>query len=174
MDAFQILFLKCSEYPVVVEGEEVPLWMVSREDIEKGKVDFRLEWENLADLVLWLYEFKRKQMKTNGLLGFPMEKVLIGLAYLEPGECITDPNIAGIEYLVDIVSTRIRILQKRYFQGKKPLNTTVFEDMILMFPQRKNIKNIGVLSEEMIKIVEKLRNLDIPSPHSSSSSSSIL
>jgi len=160
MDAFQILFLKCSEYPVVVEGEEVPLWMVSREDIVKGKVDFRLEWENLADLVLWLYEFKRKQLKTNGLLGFPMEKVLIGLAYLEPGDSITDPYIAGIEYLIDIVSIRIRILEEKYFKGEKPLNTTVFEDVILIFPQRKNIKNIGVLSEEMKKIVEKLRNFE--------------
>jgi len=160
MDAFQILFLKCSEYPVVVEGEEVPLWMVSREDIEKGRVDFRLEWENLADLVLWLYEFRMKQFKTNELLGFPMEKVLIGLAYLEPGNCITDPYIASIGYLVDIVGRRIRILQERYFQGEKPLNTTVFEDVILMFPQRKNIKNIDVLSEEMKKIVEKLRNFE--------------
>ncbi|HIP84264.1 MAG TPA: hypothetical protein EYH15_02080 [Methanothermococcus okinawensis] len=166
MDVYEILFMKCTEYPVVVGGKEVPLWTITREDIEEDRVDFRLPWSNLQELVLYLCELKKKhiEMKAtlNTLVRFPIEEILIGIAFLEPDLSISLSNIRRdcISTLSDIIVSRAACLSKLYIQAKKPLNTNIFDEVILRFPQRKNIMDVSVNTEELEKIVKKFRNFE--------------
>ncbi|HIQ32548.1 MAG TPA: hypothetical protein EYH55_03605 [Methanothermococcus okinawensis] len=163
MDVYEVLFQRCLEHTVVVDGREVPLWAVSREDIEGDRVDFRLQWRNLQDLVIFLCGLRDKhieqerKIEPTPLVKFPIEEILIGIAFLKPSECLTDPRLACIEYLSYIITARVDYLSKHYFQAKKPLNTTIFDEVILKFPQKKNLRNNIT---DLKKIVNKLRNLE--------------
>jgi len=159
MDVYEVLFQRCLEYTVVVEDKEVPLWSISREDIEENRVDFRVQWKSLQDLAIFLYQLKRDQSKSKELVKFPIEEILIGIAFLksETSECLTDPRFTCIVYLSDLITARVNCIAKYYFLVKKPLNTTIFDEVILKFPQKKNLKDN---LEDLKKIVEKLRNLE--------------
>lgn len=165
MDVFKILFLQCTEHPVIVDGKEIPLWKITQEDIEKGRVDFNLPWKSLQELVIYLYKLASKHKKSgnsvslDALPKFPVEKILVGIAFLESEvpECMVDPRTSCLEKLDSIIITRVNILSKYYFRAKKPLNTTIFDEVILKFPQKKNVKGSMV---EIREIIGKLRNLE--------------
>ena len=121
MDVYEILFQKCLEHKVIVDGKEVPLWRISKEDIEEGKVDFNLQWESLQDLAISLYEYKREQLKSKELIKLPIEEILVGIAFLKSktsGYLITDDlsNIyTCINYLSDIITARINCISKYHY-----------------------------------------------------------
>ena len=164
MDVYEVLFQRCLEHRVVLDGKEVPLWTISKEDIEEGKVDFKLQWESLQDLAMYLYELKREQVKSKELIKLPIEEILVGIAFLkskESGYLITDDisNIhTCVNYLSDTITARINCISKYYYLIKKPLNTNIFDEVILKFPQQKDIRvnNLRYLTE----MVFKLRNLE--------------
>ncbi|HIQ38510.1 MAG TPA: hypothetical protein EYH53_00675 [Methanothermococcus okinawensis] len=161
MDVYEVLFQRCLEHRVIVDGKETPLWTISKEDIEKERVDFNLQWESLQDLAISLYEFKREQLKSKELIKLPIEEILVGIAFLKPkesGYLITDDtsNIC-INYLSDIITARINCISKYYYLIKKPLNTNIFDEVILKFPQKKNIRTNNI--EDIKEIVFKLKNL---------------
>ena len=164
MDVYEILFQKCLEHKVIVDGKEVPLWRISKEDIEEGKVDFNLQWESLQDLAISLYEYKREQLKSKELIKLPIEEILVGIAFLKSkasGYLITDDlsNIyTCINYLSDIITARINCISKYHYLIKKPLNTNIFDEVILKFPQKKDIRTNNI--EDLKAIVFKLRNLE--------------
>ena len=164
MDVYEILFQKCLEHKVIVDGKEVPLWRISKEDIEEGKVDFNLQWESLQDLAISLYEYKREQLKSKELIKLPIEEILVGIAFLKSkasGYLITDDlsNIyTCINYLSDIITARINCISKYHYLIKKPLNTNIFDEVILKFPQKKDIRTNNI--EDLKTIVFKLRNLE--------------
>ena len=164
MDVYEILFQRCLEHKVIVDGKEVPLWRISKEDIEEGKVDFNLQWESLQDLAISLYEYKREQLKSKELIKLPIEEILVGIAFLKSkasGYLITDDlsNIyTCINYLSDIITARINCISKYHYLIKKPLNTNIFDEVILKFPQKKDIRTNNI--EDLKAIVFKLRNLE--------------
>ena len=164
MDVYEVLFQRCLEYKVIINDQEVPLWKIKREDIENKNVNFNLQWKNLQNLAISLYEFKKKQMESNELIKIPLYDVIIGMAFLESresGYLFTDDmsNIyTCIDYLNEIIITRINHIS-RYYIIKKPLNTNIFDEVILKFPQRKE-KVITKNKENLRKIVFKLKNLD--------------
>ncbi|GBF35864.1 MAG TPA: hypothetical protein EYG87_00460 [Methanothermococcus okinawensis] len=161
MDVYEVLFQKCLEHMVIVDGKKIPLWAISKEDIEEEKVCFDLEWESLQDLVIFLYELKIEQRNSKELIKFPIEKILIGIAFLKSkksGYSNTDDtsNIC-INYLSDIITARINCISKYYYLIKKPLNTNIFDEVILKFPQKKDIRTNNI--EDIKEIVFKLKNL---------------
>ena len=164
MDVYEVLFQRCLEHRVLVDGKEVPLWRISKEDIEEGKVDFNLQWESLQDLAISLYEYKREQLKSKELIKLPIEEILVGIAFLKSktsGYLITDDlsNIyTCINYLSDIITARINCISKYHYLIKKPLNTNIFDEVILKFPQKKDIRTNNI--EDLKAIVFKLRNLE--------------
>lgn len=165
MDVYEVLFQRCLEHRVTVDGSDVPLWTISKEDVEEGRVDFNLQWESLQDLAISLYELKREQSKSNELIKFPIEEIVVGIAFLKSkafGYVITDDlsnTYTCINYLSDIITTRINRISRYHYLIKKPLNTNIFDEVILKFPQKKDIRNNNI--EDLKKIVFKLRNLEI-------------
>jgi len=164
MDVYEVLFQRCLEHRVVLDGKEVPLWTISKEDIEEDRVDFKLQWESLQDLAISLYELKREQLKSKELIKLPIEEILIGIAFLkskESGYLITDDRsntYTCINYLSDIITARINCISKYYYLIKKPLNTNIFDEVILKFPQKRGIRTNNI--EDLTEIVFKLRNLE--------------
>lgn len=164
MDVYEVLFQRCLEHRVIVDDKKVPLWTISKEDIEEGRVDFNLQWESLQDLAISLYEFKREQLKSKELIKLPIEEILVGIAFLKSkasGYLITDDlsNIyTCINYLSDIITARINCISKYHYLIKKPLNTNIFDEVILKFPQKKDIRTNNI--EDLKAIVFKLRNLE--------------
>ncbi|HIP90676.1 MAG TPA: hypothetical protein EYH21_00020 [Methanothermococcus okinawensis] len=57
-------------------------------------------------------------------------------------ECLSDPRPGCITYLDRTLSERINIVCNYYLLIKKPLNTTIFQEVILKFPLKKRI--IGI------------------------------
>ena len=161
MDVYEVLFQRCLEHKVILNGKKVPLWEVSKEDIENNNVDFNLQWESLQDLAISLYEFKKEQLKSKELIKLPIEEILVGIAFLKSkktGYLITeDIDDVCINYLSDIITARINCISKYYYLIKKPLNTNIFDEVILKFPQKRNIRTNNI--ENLKEIVFKLRDL---------------
>ena len=163
MDVYEVLFQRCLEHRVIVDDKKVPLWTISKEDIEEGRVDFNFQWESLQDLAISLYEFKREQLKSKELIKLPIEEILVGIAFLkskESGYLIIDDTsnmYTCINYLSDIITARINCIAKYYYLIKKPLNTNIFDEVILKFPQKKDIRTNNM--QDLKEIVFKLKNL---------------
>ena len=95
MDVYDILFLKCTEYEVVVNERHVPLWMLTEGD--EGRINFDLPWTNLQDLAIYLYELKREQQKSKELLKCNLEEIIVGISYLKSkksGSLLSDESMA--------------------------------------------------------------------------------
>ncbi|HIP17491.1 MAG TPA: hypothetical protein EYG76_04240 [Methanothermococcus okinawensis] len=164
MDVYEVLFQRCLEHKVILDNQEIPLWKIKREDIENKNINFNLQWENLQGLAISLYEFKKKQSESKELIKLPLYEIIVGIAFLkskESGYLITDDmsNIyTCINYLSEIITTRINHISRMYYLIKKPLNTNIFDEVILKFPQKKDIRTKNM--EDLKKIVFKLKNLD--------------
>ena len=164
MDVYEVLFQKCLEYEVIINGEEVPLWKLKKEDIDNGNVDFDLQWDSLQDLAISLYELKKEQQKSKELIKYPLEEILVGIAFLKSkktNSLLSNDSIAidtCLTHLNDLIIARIICITRYYYLIKKPINTNVFDEIILKFPQQKNIivKNREYLEE----LVFKLKNLE--------------
>jgi len=164
MDVYEVLFQKCLEYEVIINGEEVPLWKLKKEDIDNGNVDFDLQWDSLQDLAISLYELKKEQQKSKELIKYPLEEILVGIAFLKSkktNSLLSNDSIAidtCLTHLNDLIIARIICITRYYYLIKKPINTNVFDEIILKFPQQKNIivKNREYLEE----LVFRLRNLE--------------
>jgi len=164
MDVYEILFQKCLEYEVIINNEEVPLWKLKKEDIDSGNVDFDLQWDSLQDLAISLYELKKEQQKSKELIKYPLEEILVGIAFLKSkktNSLLSNDSIAidtCLTHLNDLIIARIICITRYYYLIKKPINTNVFDEIILKFPQQKNIivKNREYLEE----LVFKLKNLE--------------
>jgi hypothetical protein len=164
MDVYEILFQKCLEYEVIINNEEVPLWKLKKEDIDNGNVDFDLQWDSLQDLAISLYELKKEQQKSKELIKYPLEEILVGIAFLKSkktNSLLSNDSIAidtCLTHLNDLIIARIICITRYYYLIKKPINTNVFDEIILKFPQQKNIivKNREYLEE----LVFKLKNLE--------------
>ncbi len=164
MDVYDVLFQKCLEYEVIVDGKEVPLWKLKKEDLDKGNVDFDLQWSSLQDLAISLYELMKEQRNSKELIRYPLEEVLVGIAFLKSKKTtslLSNDAIAidtCLTYLNDLIIARIICITRYYYLIKKPLNTNIFDEIILKFPQNKNIivNNKKYLEE----LVLKLKNLE--------------
>ena len=164
MDVYEVLFQKCLEYEVIINGEEVPLWKLKKEDIDNGNVDFDLQWDSLQDLAISLYELKKEQQKSKELIKYPLEEILVGIAFLKSkktNSLLSNSSMAidaCLTHLNDLIIARIICITRYYYLIKKPINTNVFDEIILKFPQQKNIivKNREYLEE----LVFKLKNLE--------------
>jgi len=103
-------------------------------------------------------------LKSKELIKLPIEEILVGIAFLKSkasGYLITDDlsNIyTCINYLSDIITARINCISKYHYLIKKPLNTNIFDEVILKFPQKKDIRTNNI--EDLKAIVFKLRNLE--------------
>jgi hypothetical protein len=168
MDVYEVLFQKCLEYEVIVDGKEVPLWKLKKEDIDNGNVDFDLQWDSLQDLAISLYELKKEQQKSKELIKYPLEEILVGIAFLKSkksGYLITDDmnNInTCLNYLSELITARINCISRYYYLIKKPMNTNLFDEIILKFPQKKDIKVKNI--EDLKELVFKLKNLEFKNP----------
>ncbi|ENN96408.1 hypothetical protein J422_02494 [Methanocaldococcus villosus KIN24-T80] len=155
MDVYEVLYQACLEYEVVLDGKRVPLWKVKKEDLEK--VDFRLPWNSLRELAVHLYELKSKQQKSKELIRVNLVEILIGIAFLKVEDefgSICNVEDLCLTYLSELITARINCIAKYYYLIKKPNNTDLFDEIILKFPQNKNIKagNLNDLKELIFKL----------------------
>ncbi len=164
MDPYNILLQKSLEHPVIIEDEDVPLWKLSKDDIQRDNIDFNLPWSSLQDLALSLYELKKNQQGSKELIKFPIEEAIVGIAFLKSkkiSSLLSNDSIAietCLNHLNDLMIARIVCISRHYYLVKRPLNTNIFDDIILKFPPNKNIvvKNRDYIEE----IVLKLKNFD--------------
>jgi len=162
MDVYDILFLKCSEYDVVFNEKTVPLWVIKRDDAEK--INFDLPWNNLQDLAIYLYELKREQQKSKELIKCNLEEILVGISYLKSkksGSLISNEAIgieACLSYLSEFITARINCIYRYHYPMTIPANKVLFDEVILKFPQKKDIKAKN--KQDFEHIISKLKNFD--------------
>lgn len=162
MDVFKALLLKCSEYPVIVDGKKVPLREVSKKDIEEGRVDFRLWWKNLVDLAVYLYEIRGTLKKRGKFSGCPIDRILVGLAFLKSdGKNIGNPYNACIYYLTEIVMIRMQFANIWQSIGEKPPHAnTLLDNILYEYLRDEYLKSKEEISKKIEWVVEKIRNLE--------------
>jgi hypothetical protein len=162
MDVYEILFQKCLEYEVIIDDKEIPLWKLKKENLDN--VDVNVQWDSLQDLAISIYELKKEQQNSKELIKCPIEEILVAMAFLKSktkGYLITDDmnNInTCLSHLSDLITARLNCIFRYYYLMKKPVNTNVFDRVILMFHQQKNIKVNNL--NDFQNIVFKLKNLD--------------
>ncbi|XRO75030.1 hypothetical protein ACO3TA_06525 [Methanocaldococcus sp. 28A] len=156
MDVYEILYQSCLEYKVLLNDEEIPLWKLKKDDLEKANLD--LPWNSIRDLAIYLYELKKKQQNSKELIKCDIIEILVGIALLKPEE---ENNYMGLvtedmclTYLSELITARINCIARYYYMMKKPQNTNIFDEIILKFPQKKDIRasNLNDLRELILKI----------------------
>jgi len=156
MDVYEILYQFCLEYKVLLNDEEIPLWKLKKDDLEKANLD--LPWNSIRDLAIYLYELKKKQQNSKELIKCDIVEILVGIALLKPED---GNNYMGLvtedmclTYLSELITARINCIARYYYMMKKPQNTNIFDEIILKFPQKKDIRasNINDLRELVGKI----------------------
>ncbi len=156
MDVYEILYQFCLEYLVFLDDKEVPLWKLKKEDLDK--VNLNLPWDSIRDLAIYLYELKKKQQNSKELVKFDIIEVLVGIALLKHDDKNNYMGLVTEEmcltYLSELITARINCIAKYYYMMKKPQNTNIFDEIILKFPQKKDIRasNINDLRELINKI----------------------
>ncbi|WP_457612106.1 hypothetical protein [Methanocaldococcus sp.] len=155
MDVYETLFNLCLEHEVIVDGKKVPLWKC--ENIEDA--DLNLPWNSLRELTVELYEIRKKQSESKELIKLDIIKILVGLAFLKYKKdeiyfSQVNEDVA-IGYLSDILTYRLNIIARFYYLIKKPKNTSIFEDIILKFPQNKDVRISNL--ESLKSLILKLR-----------------
>ncbi|CAB3287959.1 conserved protein of unknown function [Methanocaldococcus lauensis] len=151
MDVYEVLYQFCLEYPVLLDDKEVPLWKLKKEDLDK--VNLNLPWDSIRDLAIYLYELKKKQQNSKELVKFDIIEVLVGIALLKHDDKNNYMGLVTEEmcltYLSELITARINCIAKYYYMMKKPQNTNIFDEIILKFPQKKDIRasNINDLRE---------------------------
>ncbi len=157
MDVYDVLYNLCLEHKVKYNNSFLPLWKVKEEKINIDDVDLNLPWKCLRELSIYLYELKLKQRDSKELINFDIIKVLVGAAFLKNSESysFTDSNVP-ISYLSDILTIRINILLRYYYFLNKPKNTTIFEEIILKFPQKKDLRTNN--KYDLQNLVKKLKD----------------
>ncbi|ABR54258.1 conserved hypothetical protein [Methanococcus vannielii SB] len=162
MDVYDILFLKCSEYEVLLNEKQIPLWMIKKENALN--VNFDLPWNNLQDLAIYLYELKREQQKSKDLLKCNLEEILVGISYLpskKSGSLLANESIgidACLSYLSEFITARINCIYRYHYPMTVPVNKSLFDEVILKFPQKKDVKAKN--KHDFEYIVSKLKNYD--------------
>ncbi|XRP97386.1 hypothetical protein ACO3UB_02410 [Methanocaldococcus sp. 16A] len=156
MDVYEILYQSCLEYKVLLDGEEIPLWKLKKDDLEKANLD--LPWNSIRDLAIYLYELKKKQQNSKELIKCDIVEILVGIALLKPEEGNSYMGLVTedmcLTYLSELITARINCIARYYYMMKKPQNTNIFDEIILKFPQKKDIRasNINDLRELISKI----------------------
>ncbi|MBA2862041.1 hypothetical protein [Methanococcus maripaludis] len=162
MDVYDILFLKCTEYEVVVNERHVPLWMLTEGDEER--INFDLPWTNLQDLAIYLYELKREQQKSKELLKCNLEEIIVGISYLKSkksGSLLSDESMAikaCMDYLSEFITARINCIYRYHYPMKTPANKSLFDEVILKFPQKKDIKAKN--RQDFEEVISRLKKYD--------------
>ncbi len=158
MDVYEILYQFCLEYKVLLNDEEVPLWKLKKDDLEKANLD--LPWKSIRDLAIYLYELKKKQQNSKELIKCDIVEILAGIALLKPEE---GNNYMGLvtedmclTYLSELITARINCIARYYYMMKKPQNTNIFDEIILKFPQKKDIRASNI--NDLRDLIEKIRN----------------
>ncbi len=158
MDVYEILYQFCLEYKVLLNDEEVPLWKLKKDDLEKANLD--LPWKSIRDLAIYLYELKKKQQNSKELIKCDIVEILVGIALLKPEE---GNNYMGLvtedmclTYLSELITARINCIARYYYMMKKPQNTNIFDEIILKFPQKKDIRASNI--NDLRDLIEKIRN----------------
>ncbi len=156
MNVYEVLYQFCLEYPVLLDDRKVPLWKLKKEDLDK--VNLNLPWDSIRDLAIYLYELKKKQQNSKELVKFDIIEVLVGIALLKHDDKNNYMGLVTEEmcltYLSELITARINCIAKYYYMMKKPQNTNIFDEIILKFPQKKDIRasNINDLRELINKI----------------------
>ncbi len=158
MDVYEILYQFCLEYKVLLNDEEVPLWKLKKDDLERANLD--LPWKSIRDLAIYLYELKKKQQNSKELIKCDIVEILVGIALLKPEE---GNNYMGLvtedmclTYLSELITARINCIARYYYMMKKPQNTNIFDEIILKFPQKKDIRASNI--NDLRDLIEKIRN----------------
>jgi hypothetical protein len=158
MDVYEILYQFCLEYKVLLDDEEVPLWKLKREDLEKANLD--LPWNSIRDLAIYLYELKKKQQNSKELIKCDIVEILVGISLLKPEE---GNNYMGLvtedmclTYLSELITARINCVARYYYMMKKPQNTNIFDEIVLKFPQKKDIRASNI--NDLRDLVGRIRN----------------
>ncbi|XRO76262.1 hypothetical protein ACO3VM_05550 [Methanocaldococcus sp. 10A] len=156
MDVYEILYQSCLEYKVLLNDEEIPLWKLKKDNLEKANLN--LSWNSIRDLAIYLYELKKKQQNSKELIKCDIVEILVGIALLKPEE---GNNYMGLvtedmclTYLSELITARINCIARYCYMMKKPQNTNIFDEIILKFPQKKDVRasNINDLRELIAKI----------------------
>ena len=158
MDVYEILYNLCLEYKVVLNDKEIPLWKLKKEDLKKANLD--LPWNSIRDLAIYLYELKKKQQESKELVKCDnIVEILIGIALLRDDEyhCLVARDVC-LDYLSAFITARINCIINHYYMlGRgKPQNTNIFDEVILKFPQKKNIR--GENHNDLRDLIGKIRN----------------
>ncbi len=165
INVYEILFQKCLEYEVIVNNEQIPIWKLTKEQLNSEEFNANVQWESLQDLAISIYELKKEQQNSKELVKLPLEEILVGIAFLKSknkGYLLTNDadNInTCLSHLSELITARLNHLFRYYYLIKKPLNTTTFDKVILLFPQNENIRVNNI--QDFQKIVFKLKNLDL-------------
>ncbi|MEO2117429.1 MAG: hypothetical protein ABGW92_03370, partial [Methanocaldococcus sp.] len=148
----------CLEYKVLLNDEEVPLWKLKKEDLGKANLD--LPWKSIRDLAIYLYELKKKQQNSKELVKCDIVEILVGIALLKPEE---GNNYMGLvtedmclTYLSELITARINCIARYYYMMKKPQNTNIFDEIILKFPQKRDIRASNI--NDLRELIGKIRN----------------
>ena len=158
MDVYETLYQLCLEYKVLLDDKEVPLWKLKKEDLEKANLD--LPWVSIRDLAIYLYELKKKQQDSKELIKCDIIEILVGIALLKPEE---GSNYMGLvtedmclTYLSELITARINCIARYHYMMKKPQNTNIFDEIILKFPQKKDIRASNI--NDLRDLIGKIRN----------------
>ncbi|ADG13476.1 hypothetical protein [Methanocaldococcus infernus] len=152
MDVYETLYNLCLEHEVKVKDKKIPLWKCkSLEEVE----DLNLPWKSLRELTIYLYEVLRTQRESTEFIKFDIVKVLVGLALLREDVYGVTTEETALKYLSQIITYRMNILARYYYLIKKPINTSIFEDIILKFPQNRDIRTSNI--EDLKILVEKIK-----------------
>ncbi|MCS3901356.1 hypothetical protein [Methanococcus voltae] len=167
MDAYSLLFLKCTEYEVYKGETKVPLWQITKEDIKAKNVNFDLPWSSIQDLAITLFDILKDQRRNPDLTYLNLEEILVGISFLNSessGTLISNQDmatIACINHLDDLLSTRISKICAHNVLMKMPETACLFEKIAFGFPQKKDVKI--TVNPELTKIIQRLRNCEFES-----------
>ena len=158
MDVYETLYQLCLEYKVLLDDKEVPLWKLKKEDLEKANLD--LPCVSIRVLAINLYELKKKQQVSKELIICDIIEILVGIALLKPEE---GSNYMGLvtedmclTYLSELITARINCIARYHYMMKKPQNTNIFDEIILKFPQKKDIRASNI--NDLRDLIGKIRN----------------
>ncbi len=156
MDVYETLYQFCLEYEVLLDDKKVPLWKLKKEDLDK--VDLDLPWNSIRDLAIYLYELKKKQQNSKELVKCDIVEILVGISLLKPEEdymrYVHEDTCLG--YLSELITARINCIAKYYYMMKKPHNTDIFDEIILKFPQKKDLRASNI--NDLRLIIDRIRN----------------
>ncbi|MBP2144135.1 hypothetical protein J2127_001305 [Methanococcus voltae] len=168
MDAYSLLFLKCTEYEVYNGEQKVPLWQITKEDVMTKKINFDLPWSSIQDLAISLFDILKDQRRNPDLSYINLEEILVGIAFLKSessgASLISSQDmatIACIDHLNDLLSARISKICAHHAPTRIPETACFFEKLAFGFPQKKDVKI--TISPELNNIIQKLRNCDFES-----------